>query len=1194
MSDAFYYEKMETWSIASTGAWEGKDLSSAPFNIPASAVVEISIVNTAVSISCSGGIRASGSSLERIFYLHEAEDLGGVDAVTMFVQTDASSTIECYTSHPNDVEFYLLGYWINSTYVEKFQSFKAGSESEWVGHDISSYGVPSGYVAEIVLANRSTSGEHIAGVRQSGTSAHRVIELHEAEGAVGISGQADFATMLTNSDSSGYIQVYVDNDDSIDFILVGYWDNPPATYKEQYSPLPGTIYYQTWSDLYLKNYDVTQNAVLDILLIQKDASLHRDMGVRQITTTSQRIFDLHRSEGGGGDAVRIHTRVSQGREIQFYHENVTKDHQFIILGEWEIEPPTIGRPHYIQRSGPEWRIFDTAEYGDTYYDGFLPLLWSCRNLAVVDVAALDYAANAIKIGIGTSPDHWTHFTPTLGHYGCEVYQKHAVVPGIGSTLRFEVDDGAGGFPIAALDTYFTTLGYWNNLDFSSPLLGANSFKASNSGVWETYNLFDSHGVPPNSVVDIRIVNSGQTQGFQGGIRATNSELQRIIHLHEAQPDNTYPTINTTDSIIMAVQTDNWGQIQIYAQNNNYIHFEYAGHWPESPAKYTETFIKFVPNVSGAWAEFDILNSGIPIKSVAEFAVSNADIRNEHYIGLREKRYYGYSPDRFINLHEAEPTPAEPDPIWAGSDWMRFQVNVNEDGKVEYFTNDPNFQQEFCIVGYWAGSTPAEDQRRLGLLHGHNAVFYHPLDDRLEYINQEEWAGQVDFIGAQQGSGCKSFASGLVCTYGSGIQLALSKEDPDDPPGSHYDLIYQRGINRIDNNRALISYNAEDIDEHRGYIVVASINSGIITSGTPLALPIDTKSYNCTYLGNNSGLVVREGSISLLDIDGTSLSIVDTLDIGHCGSTTDIDQLTTTKAIIASLSATPSGLKYNVSGTITIIEASGNTLIEGDSYNFTNYIYNSIFYPQNSPQIHRLTDSQACLFWDGNYTDGDDQPRGSIITVSGLTPTIHSSKEIVPEELGVRLTQVVPITEDKIVVFYDNFNQAGLRSSFPHGNYAKVGLIHDNNIYFQSNSRVDNHVCSDIRSAAKLLETSGLIINHATTPRMLNIIDDGEFGDKITWHHDIEYPDWLNEIIPGWIEPITCQNVISMTPSSILSVGLCMLAQILLLKKQFFYTQEISLKHLELILVVMLIVLPSERQVLLMRVGQNYLLLIRVN
>lgn len=1138
MSDAFYYEKMETWSIASTGAWEGKDLSSAPFNIPASAVAEISIVTTHVGTSCSGGIRASGSSLERIFYLHEAEDFDGVDAVTMFVQTNALSAIECYASHPGYIEFYLLGYWINSTYVEKFQSFKAGTESGWVGHDISSYGVPSGNIAEIVLANRSTSGEHTVGVRQSGTNIHRVVELHEAEGAAGISGQADFATMLTNSDSSGYIQVYADNDDAIDFILVGYWDNSPAPYKEQYLPLPNLIYDATWSDLNLKNYGISQNAVIDVLLVQKYESLHQDMGIRKIASTSQRVFDLHRAEGGGCDTVRMHTRVSPGQEIQYYHEDVSDTHQFIILGEWEIDPVIMQRPHYVEGIYNLGSISDN-DFGATYHEFHLSLdtFGGIPPGAVTDIAALDYSANAIGVGLnGPTDEHWTHFTPTLGQYGCEVYQRHIKpnwAPDLGGNAFFiSVNDGAGGHPTANMEVEFNILGAWYNTDFNQG--DADIFKASNSGVWETYNLFDNFGIPPNSIVEILIANSGQTQGFQGGIRATNSDLQRIIHLHEAEPDNTYPEINTTDSITMTVQSDNWGQIQIYAQHNDYIHFKYMGYWTTPPAKYIETFIKFVPTESGTWTDLDVLSSGIPVKSVAEFLVSNADVSGEHNIGLRQKRYHTYNYARYINLHEAEPTPAEPDPIWNGSDWVRFQVNVNEDGIIEYFTNDPNFQQEFCIVGYWVGTTPAEDQRRLSLLHGHNAVFYHPLDDRIEYINQEEWAGQTSFIGSQQGSGCNSFASGLVCTYGSGMQLAVSTEDPDDPPGSCYTLIYPHGIDRIDNNRALISYNTENIDEHRGYVVVVSDDNGTLTSGTPLALSIGQKSYNCTYLGNNSGLIVREESISLLNISGTSLSIVDTLDVDYGGPTTDIATLTTTKAITASLLATSSGLKYNVSGIINIIEISGNTLINGDPLEFTTHIYNSIFYPWSPPQIRRLTDDQTCLFWDGNFTDTEDPPRGLIVTISGLTPTIHTPKDIVPWELGIRLNQIVPITEDKIIVFYDNVDLAGLRASLPHGNYAKVGLVHNNNIYFQSNSMVDSHCTSIRESVTKLLDTSGLIINYRKTPRMLNIVDDGELGDKIAWHNKMKYPDWPSQM---FIDYITCKNVISMTPSSILSVGI---------------------------------------------------------
>ena len=57
--------------------------------------------------------------MQRRFAIHEAES-GGIDAVSMMVETDASSIAEVFAASASDIDFYVVGYWDTppGTYTE--------------------------------------------------------------------------------------------------------------------------------------------------------------------------------------------------------------------------------------------------------------------------------------------------------------------------------------------------------------------------------------------------------------------------------------------------------------------------------------------------------------------------------------------------------------------------------------------------------------------------------------------------------------------------------------------------------------------------------------------------------------------------------------------------------------------------------------------------------------------------------------------------------------------------------------------------------------------------------------------------------------------------------------------------------------------------------------------------------------------
>jgi len=257
-----YVESFQAWSASSNDTWQTKDLSGAPFNVPANAVAEVAVRNANASTELWGGVRAVGSSLERRFQLHEAED-GGWDVVVMHVQTDGSSQIQHYSDDMGDVDFVLLGYWDSGVYTEAFQSFVAGANNTWEDHILSSYGVGSGLVAEVVLVNTSPNQSTEAGVRAKGSSLSRLLDLHEAE-----SGGLDAATMFVQTDptANATIEIYAQNKNKSDLFLVGYWSTPPGTYTETFSVIGSPTADATWEDKDLTGLGVPANAVAEVTL----------------------------------------------------------------------------------------------------------------------------------------------------------------------------------------------------------------------------------------------------------------------------------------------------------------------------------------------------------------------------------------------------------------------------------------------------------------------------------------------------------------------------------------------------------------------------------------------------------------------------------------------------------------------------------------------------------------------------------------------------------------------------------------------------------------------------------------------------------------------------------------------------------------------------------------------------------------
>jgi hypothetical protein len=366
------------------------DLSGPPYNVPANAVLELAVTNIDPNFSHSGGVRRRFSSLDRRLRLHEAEG-GGKDAFVMHVQADANSQIECWVGTPGAVVFFLLGYWTDGTYVERFDSFTPASSGTWEDQSLSAYGVAADQVAEIVIVNDDPGADRSGGVRTDGSGLNRTLELHKAEG-----GDLDLASMLVRAGNGATIEAYAQDNTDISFYLVGYWSDPPGTYVESFDALGSAAANQTWEKKDLSGCGVPAEAIVQIALANQHDGGENNMGLRKSGSSLDRTIDLHEAEGGGDDIAAFHVKADGCSTIQWYHEDVSDDHAYYLLGYWDVGQV---------QPGPLFQVvleadFDVDAEGFTYVDDTISGTSEPGYASGGWVATGGHSGGALKVDLG--------------------------------------------------------------------------------------------------------------------------------------------------------------------------------------------------------------------------------------------------------------------------------------------------------------------------------------------------------------------------------------------------------------------------------------------------------------------------------------------------------------------------------------------------------------------------------------------------------------------------------------------------------------------------------------------------------------------------------------------------------------------------------------------------------------------------
>lgn len=323
-----YNETFADITVGTAGSWVDVDLSS--YGVLANQVVEIAMRNSSDPSSRYAGVRTKGSSLDRKVKLHVPSS-DGWDMTTMTVKTDANKKIQVYAENISDVHFYLVGIWGTGDYVERFDALSFATTGAWTDLDLSSYSVGSGEVVEIMLSNTGTAN-CIGGVRGKDTSPSldRRLNLHSS-----VSGAEDCIVMLAKADANKKISVYKYNT-NIKHRLLGYWSEAPGEYTEKFVDVGKPGYSATWSDADLSSFGVPAFANCEMLISNESTSNSNIVGVRQVGSTLNRLFDLHKSSSSSKvEGGVMHVRSDENSAIQQYLENSSDDVEYYLLGYWK-------------------------------------------------------------------------------------------------------------------------------------------------------------------------------------------------------------------------------------------------------------------------------------------------------------------------------------------------------------------------------------------------------------------------------------------------------------------------------------------------------------------------------------------------------------------------------------------------------------------------------------------------------------------------------------------------------------------------------------------------------------------------------------------------------------------------------------------------------------------------------------------
>ncbi len=569
--------------------------------------------------------------------------------------------------------------------------------------------IPASAVVEIACRNiRPDQGFYQAGVRSIGSSKNRILNLHEAEG-----GGHTNVSMFVQADADSCIEVRSSNNNSTygpRYSIVGYWRGV------EYIDLIDTFTIgveETWTNIALSGYGVASGSIVEIACINTSGGYLTSqtgsaniVGARQVGSSIDRKIQLHEPE------VDLEPKTPDAREfitmqVQTSGENATiqvyAQHsgiaQFMVLGYWSVAP---------------------GDYTECWIDippAVLDSTWEARDMgasglstgATVETQLVNSfsswnAIMGVQQNDGTLSDRLLnlHEAESSGNH---LARMHTPLQTDGNMYVYHDE--------TSRSHGFIAVGYWDNYieyPFSVStstncdlFIGGRNpsmhymetftetkFPSTPINQWNTKNIsseLPSYALIDGAIAEIMIRNRSHSTPVIGGVRSTDSNLERKYEIHESEEN--YTSIET---IMMHVPVSSSGTIETYGGHADYLEFKVVGCW--IGGRYIETTGNFDAGATSGWTQHNLGLYGVPEGKIAEILISNSGQTLAHSGGIRA---VGSSLDRLVDIASLIDNYGV---TWEGSTYLTMFVETSGVGAtIEVYAGD-NTEIDFNVVGYW--------------------------------------------------------------------------------------------------------------------------------------------------------------------------------------------------------------------------------------------------------------------------------------------------------------------------------------------------------------------------------------------------------------------------------------------------------------------------------------------------------------
>jgi len=327
-----------------------------------------------------------------------------------------------------------------------------------------------------------------------------------------------------------------------------------AEYTETHQPWTPVVE-NSWEavDLSAGPFYVPAKAVIEVAITNSNGSEERRGGVRAVSSTLDRRFDLHEAEDGGVDAVVMHVQADDNSQIEYFAEKVD-DIELIFLGYWTCANYVETFVSFKAGANDSWENHSLGTYGV-----------GANQVAEVVIANTE-DANEREGGVRK-----------VGSSLSRVLDDHEAEAGGVDTSSMFVE--AGGDDSAAIevksqvdtDINFYLVGYWSTPPGTYTELNDTLGGPSADHTWEDKDL-SGFAVPAGAVVQVSMANQYDAEENHMGLREKGSSLQRDMDLQEAEGGG-------GDIAGLHTNTDENSTIQWYHEDISEGHeYRLLGYW----------------------------------------------------------------------------------------------------------------------------------------------------------------------------------------------------------------------------------------------------------------------------------------------------------------------------------------------------------------------------------------------------------------------------------------------------------------------------------------------------------------------------------------------------------------------------------------------------------------------------------------